>query len=115
MYNVSVLLHTYMKKQNTPRTFKWINKLDVAINYRFVCRLDTALHVSGIPIRIIKSLSTAVAAICLPQERGGSSAVGRGRSYGKPEAAVAVDALMMMCIGMPETCWTVSKRQTINL
>ena len=50
-------------------------------------------------------------------ERGGSSAVGRvqsdrplptallpPRSYGKPEAATAVDRLLMMGIRMPETC-----------
>jgi hypothetical protein len=36
-------------------------------------------------------------------------------SYGKPVAAVAVDWLLMMGIRMPETCWTVSKRQAINL
>ena len=67
---------------------------------------------------IIRSLSTAAAASGLPLERGGSSAVGRGRSgpdrprptallpprsYGKPEAA-AVDRLLMMDIRMPETC-----------
>ena len=53
------------------------------------------------------------------RERGGSSAVGRGRSgpdrprptalllprsYGKTEAATAVDRLLMMVICMPETC-----------
>jgi hypothetical protein len=61
---------------------------------------------------IIRSLSTAAAASGLPQERGGSSAVGRGRptallpprSYGKPEAAAAVDKLLMMGIRLPETC-----------
>jgi hypothetical protein len=67
----------------------------------------------------IRSSTTAVAASGLPLERGGSSAVGRGRSepvqprptallpprsYGKPEAAAAFDRLLMMGKRMPETC-----------
>ena len=61
----------------------------------------------------IRSSTTAVAASGFTVERGGSSAVGRGRAGRhcyhhaptvKPEAATAVVELLMMGVRKPETC-----------
>ena len=36
-------------------------------------------------------------------------------TVGKPEAATAVDKLLMMSMRMPKTCWAVFKRQALKL
>jgi len=78
---------------------------------RFIaCRLNTAQHVLGILMPRHRELINCSNRLCLPLGRGGSSVVGRGQSgpdrtrpttllpphpKSKPEAATAVDKLLM--------------------
>jgi hypothetical protein len=64
------------------KSFNNTSKWQMGFNSAFK-GLNTAQHVSGILMPIIRSSITAVAASGFPLERGGDSAVGRGRA-GRP-------------------------------
>jgi hypothetical protein len=104
-YTASANVHPVIQLHRTQ-----MNQLTRCSNFLglLLCRLIRAQHVSGILMLIIRSSKTAVAASGLPLERGGSSAVGRGRAGRCCEFRVCR-------LGFPSSCRPARPRPTTLL
>ena len=80
-----------------------------------LCPSSGAYQLQQQPLVYRRNVVGAVLLFMVGPDRPRPTALLSPRSYGKPEAAAAVDRLLMMDIRMPETSSAVFKRQAINL
>jgi hypothetical protein len=69
-----------------------------------LCTSSGAYQLQQQPLVYRRNVVVAVLLFVVGPDRPRTTALLPPRSYGKPEAAAAVDRLLMMCIRMPEAC-----------
>jgi hypothetical protein len=81
-----------------------------------LCPSSGAYQQQQQPLVYRRNVVVAVLLVVVRSDRPRPTTLLPPRCYYKPEAAAAaVDRHLMMDIRMPETCWAVFKRQTMNL
>ena len=80
-----------------------------------LCPSSGAYQLQQQPLVYRRNVVVAVLLAVVGPDRPQPTALLPPRSNGKPDAATAVDKLLMICMRMPETCWAVFKRQAIKL